>query len=158
MAGLKFAAIVLVPVIALQAVMLPFWLDTNRDSTAVASAQLFFTAVAIPSWLAVQGCRLVLRRMPPIGPIGPSVLVVAFVMNIISCYSLWGIGTGMFWHPDRATLMIIQIAFIVGVVVAASPPLLLFIFSGRIIRPEKTPRRDKDDEGQFDQEKQRGKY
>jgi len=80
------------------------------------------------------------------------VLVVAFVINIISYYSLWGMGTGMFRHPDRGTLMIMQIALIVGVVVAVFPPLLLFIFSGRIMRTAKTPHRDnKDDEGQFDQ-------
>jgi hypothetical protein len=128
--SLKFAAITVLPVVAAHSCLAPLWLTQTYAHSGgdwLPAVAVLLTALLIPAYLAVLGCRLVLRRIPVAMPLGLGVLLGSLALNVFLDCALWGIGSGMFWTPDEMTLVIIRAAALVGLGILAAPPLVALL-------------------------------
>ena len=132
----KFATLTFVPVIAVHLCLAPFWLVqayAEYWGGWLPGVSLFLTALVIPICLAVLGCRVVLRHICVRLSFAGALLFAGLALNVVLDYSLWGIGSGMFFTPDEMTLVIIRTAGFVGLGILVTP-LLVTLFIRYVFR------------------------
>jgi hypothetical protein len=138
----KFAALTFLPVIAAHLCLAPFWLVQAYAEPWggwLPVIAIVLTALVIPTYLAVLGCRVVLRRICVGLPFAGALLLASLALNVFLDYGLWGLGSGMFFTPDEMTLVLMRAAGFVGLGVLVAPLLVTFFI--RSFLAPKPPRR-----------------
>jgi hypothetical protein len=115
----------LIPAIAFELALSPFWLaHLASDHVWIPLVQLSVTALALPAYLAVLGIRFVWRCTGAAIVGAFFILVFSVLVATFLDYSVWGVSTGRFWEPDYETIVIVRTAGKIALLIALVPPLL----------------------------------
>jgi hypothetical protein len=154
---LVFAAAALLPVLAKQSCLAPFWINhtyAEPGGSWLPLGALFTTAILIPGWFAFLGWRLVRFHGCKLILLGLSWLVIILVLNAAVDYCLWGLATGRLTTPDQLTVVVLLSAGGIGLCVFGGPVLLGLAI--RALRPRDAKEDERIGGGTVRKGKQRG--
>ena len=126
---LKLIASAIIPVAVLELCLSPFWFArvfTGHDW--LPTTQLLFTGLFLPLYLAIIGARFVSRCAGISAFFAIAILLCSELFAVFLDYSVWGVSTGMFWHPDSETIMLLTFVGEVALVIALAPPIITLLF------------------------------